>query len=111
MSPRPRSTDPQIRVSPDEREALIQLAPLRTTLERIITQRHEQMLGKEADPRAVNAEVELHWAIVLEAFRRGVRGLTAGLHRGTGIDHEMLDQALQFALIEGLNAPAKKKGK
>jgi hypothetical protein len=107
---RPRSTDPQIRVSPDERAALMQLAPLRTTIERIVTQRHEQLLGRPADPRAVNAEVEMLWTIVLEAFRRGVRGLRQGLHRGSGIDHEMLDQALQFALIEGLNAPEKKKG-
>lgn len=112
MSPRPRATDPHIRVSPDERAALIQLAPLRLTIERIVTQRHEQLRGTDADPHAVQADVELLWVVVLEAFRRGVRGMHKGLHRNTGVDHEMLDQAMQFALIEGLNGPTptKKKG-
>ena len=105
---RPRATDPQIRVGPEERQALVQLAPLRTTLERMVTQRHEQLLGRQADPVAVHAEVDQLWVIVLEAFRRGVRGVHTGLHQGTGIDHEMVDQALQFALIAGLTGPKKK---
>lgn len=106
---RPRATDPGIRVSPDERLTLIALAPLRATLEKYVTRRYEVLTGK-AEPHAVAAEVELLWTIILEAFRRGVRGMHEGLHRGEGVDHEMLDQAMSFALIEGLNGPTKKKG-
>lgn len=97
---RPRTIDPGIRVSPDERAIYAALAPLRTTLEAHVAQRHAQLRGKEPDPHAVTAEVEVLWTLVLEAYRRGVSSLHQGLRRAEGIDHEMLSQSLDFALTK-----------
>ena len=110
--PRPRTADPGIRLGPDERDALVTLAPLRTTLERHVLTRTRQLLGREPTQPELKAEVELLWTIVLEAFHRGVRGIHRGLHRAEGVDHEMLDESLAFALEAGLKSappPPKRK--
>lgn len=104
---RPRAVDPGIRVSPDERDTLAALAPIRVTLEKHVREHMSALLGKEAPDHAVLAEVEVLWTLVLEAFRRGIRGMHEGLHRSEGVDHEMADQAMDYALAVGLRPPTK----
>lgn len=58
----------------------------------------EDVLAQHA--HLVERDVEAVYAVALEAYRRGVDAMHAGMHRSEGVDHEMLDQAMQYA-----NAP------
>jgi len=92
--------EPDFSASPEEREALRTLAPVRATLERITRKTLERAGGGELDPLQLRIAVEAHWTLILEGYRRGVRMVHRGLHRAEGLDHALVDQAVDFALRE-----------
>lgn len=102
---------PDTSASSEEREALSTLAPVRTTLERML--RRQLARGRTPPPAEpeIQAALAQHWTLILEAYKRGVRTVTRGLHRAEGLDHEMVDQALDFALIDQLGEDAERRRK
>lgn len=96
---KPSTPNPgQLGLGPEERAALHLLAPLRKSLARIVTQRHQMLTGTAPDPKLVEAEIELLWTVVLAAFQRGISVMHRGMHRAEGIDHKLADEALDHAL-------------
>jgi hypothetical protein len=91
-----RREAPDPRVSPDERRTLTAIAPLRVTTERLVRRMHQQR--GQVDERGVEVDTEQLMTVVLEAYRRGVTAMHQGLHRAEGIDHGLMDEALDFAL-------------
>lgn len=106
MSPMPRGRRAREQggapgVTAEERQVLGTLAPLRRTVTSLVTRMHEALgPSGELDARRLEADVEALWTVVLEAYRRGVGAVHAGMHRAEGIDHAMADEALDFALRE-----------
>lgn len=89
----------------EEREALTTLAPVRMTLERVTRKMLERAAGPTAppiDPKLVELAIEAHWTLILESYRRGVRLVHRAMHRGEGLDHQMIDQAVDFAMRDML---------
>jgi hypothetical protein len=107
-----KSSEPDTRIGPEERQALSVLAPVRVTLERIVKKSLEQAAGpgKPIPEAQLRMVVDAHWALVLEGFRRGVRLMQRGLHRGEGLDHTMIDQAVDFAMRDYLEETKPKGG-
>jgi hypothetical protein len=83
----------------DERRALQALAPLRTALERLVEQRHRMLTpGGEPNRQLLEAEVELLWTLMLDAFRRGASLVHHGMRRAEGLDRRLADEALEYGL-------------
>jgi hypothetical protein len=91
-----RYPTPEVAISADERGVIKQLAPLRRTLEKLVRSQHER--HGPVSESAYAAAVELHYTLLLEAYNRGVSTMRVGLHRGEGVDHETLDDAISYAL-------------
>jgi hypothetical protein len=91
-----RYPTPEVSISADERGVVKQLAPLRRTLEKLVRSQHER--HGPVSESAYAAAVELHYTLLLEAYNRGVSTMRVGLHRGEGVDHEMIDASVAFAL-------------
>jgi hypothetical protein len=87
---------PEVSVSSGERGVIRQLVPLRATLEKFVRAQHERH-GPMNEP-TYSADVEVLWTLLLEAYTRGVGAVRTGLHQGEGIDHEMVDESVAFAL-------------
>lgn len=102
---------PDTSASTEERQALSVLAPLRSTLERMMQRQLTIALGKPPESRLLSSMVERHWTLILEAYRQGVRTVNRGLHRAEGLDHEMVDQAVDYALRDQLGADAAQKAR
>ncbi len=87
---------PEVSISDVERGVIKQLVPLRRTLEKLVRSQHER--HGPVSESACAADVEVVWTLLLEAFGRGVNAMRSGLHQGEGVDHEMVDAAVSFAL-------------
>jgi hypothetical protein len=98
MSFRQQQT-PHTGISAEERAVFKRLAPLRVTLERYVRGIHARIPTSTED--AFNADCEILWTLMLESYSRGVGNLRRGLQQGEGVDHEMLDEAITFALEKG----------
>lgn len=87
---------PEVSLGAGERGVIKQLVPLRATLEQFVRAQHERH-GPVQGP-SYSADVEVLWTLLLEAYTRGVSAVRTGLHQGEGVDHEMVDQSVAFAL-------------
>lgn len=100
--------EPDTNATSEEREVLTTLSPVRITLERITRKMLERAApGAPVDDKLVLLAVEAHWTLILESYRRGVRMVHRAMHRGEGLDHQMIDQALDFALRDMLDEQAR----
>ena len=100
--------DPDTNATSEEREALTILSPVRMTLERVTRRMLERANGGQpVDDKLVQLAVEAHWTLILESYRRGVRMVHRAMHRGEGLDHQMIDQAIDFALRDMLDEQAR----
>lgn len=90
---------PHTNIGADERLALQTLAPIRKALERLLEQRHRMLSpGHEPNRQLLEAEVELVWTLILDAFRRGASLVHHGMRRAEGIDRRLADEALDYGL-------------
>lgn len=92
---------PDFTISKDDQEALGVLAPIRVTVERIARRRHDLYARAAKLPvnePAILADVEAMWSVVLETYRRGCSMVVRGLRVAEGVDHEMIDDALEYGL-------------
>ena len=86
-------------VSDEEKLVFRDVAGLRETVRKVVQRQHDAF-ATMTDPKAVEADVDVLWVVIMEAYARGVGSVHRALHTGAGLDREMIDQAFDSAIAQ-----------
>lgn len=87
-------------ISPAEDNVYRSLQTVRKTLVRLVENFHKEHVPASSEQLRA-AHVELMWTLMLESYNRGMASLRQGLHTVEGVDQDMIDQSIEYALEKG----------